>query len=425
MSGSFPWIRVLRLDSPHMSRYVSAAVFVLLIFLMAAPLSAAQPQRRSPGKPLSADGKVRTFQSKNFVIHTDLSAEEANTLLGQLETMLKLIANYWGRPPRGPIECCVVKDLADWPQDLLSAMEPEGLAKIREGAGVCKSTTVTAGKKFMSKSRVYAVAKDGVPLHEAVHAYAHQTFGRAGPQWYAEGMAEIGHYWKEGQKGVHVPEHVIRYLRQTTPRKLEDLIVNKEQLGGSWEDYCWWWLLCYFLDNNANYYAQFRAFGREVLAGRQVTFQQVFESQMDQLKFEFYFFLQHLQPGFRMDLCSWDWKKKFSPAERAVTVVVQADRGWQPSGLTLKAGREYQYEASGEWKIGKEGKSFSADGGPDGNGRLVGILLKDYTLGEEFALGAKGVFTAPGDGDLYLRCRVAWPEIAENSGRVTVQLRPK
>ena len=52
-------------------------------------------------------------------------------------------------------------------------------------------------------------------------------------------------------------------------------------------------------------------------------------------------------------------------------------------------------------------------------------MLDGYKLGKEFELGESGYFTAPSNGNLYLRCRVAWNEIADNSGRVTVKLRLK
>ncbi|NLF09903.1 MAG: hypothetical protein GX594_18280, partial [Pirellulaceae bacterium] len=280
-----------------------------------------------------------------------------------------------------------------------------------------------------SKARVYAVAKGGVPLHEAVHAYCHQTFGRAGPRWYAECMAEMGHYWKQGVKGVNVPDHVIRFLRNDKTRPLESLIDNEEKTGGSWEDYCWWWMLGHLMDNNPNYYAQYRSFGRMVLAGKQITFQDVFGPIAKELDFELRLFRQNLQNGYRVDLCYWDWKKKFTdrlPSGRAMTATVLADRGWQPSGLTVKAGSEYTTEADGTWRIGgKKSDPIGADGADGGHGKLVAALLNDYQLGEEFELGKTGSFTPPTDGDLYLRCRVPWNKISDNSGKINVQIKLK
>ena len=149
---------------------------------------------------------------------------------------------------------------------------------------------------------------------------------------------------------------------------------------------------------------------------------------MKQLDFEFRFALNHLEQGFRVDLCSWKWNKKFVshiPADHPLSAAIEAAYGWQPSSLTVKAGAVYEYRAKDTWSAGKDAKSVDADGAADGRGRLVGVVMKDYELGKEFELGKSGSFTAPGDGDLYLRCRVPWTQIGDNSGKITVWLRRK
>ena len=44
-------------------------------------------------------------------------------------------------------------------------------------------------------------------------------------------------------------------------------------------------------------------------------------------------------------------------------------------------------------------------------------------LSEPFPLGAYGSFTPPGSGQLYLRCRDKWNEIADNKGSMTVKIK--
>ena len=107
----------------------------------------------------------------------------------QLENMLRLISKYWAQPNRKTIECFVVKDLENWPPN---SIPPVGLASIQGKAGVTATTVRSLGRQFDAKAVVYAYANRGTPQHEAVHAYCGQTFGRTGPLWYAEGMAEMG-----------------------------------------------------------------------------------------------------------------------------------------------------------------------------------------------------------------------------------------
>jgi hypothetical protein len=405
----------------------TAAVVVLCLFVGSASEASPRTAKRTGATAASA---VRDFSSPHFLIHTDLPPKEAQQLLRQLEAELNLIAAYWGRAPSGIIECCVANDFSTWPESLVSQMEPNGVAKIREGAGVCIGNVRSSGKRFTAKCRIYSVAKDkqgsSVPLHEAVHGYCQQTFGRTGPRWYAEGMAELGHYWIDNKKGVHVPDVVINYLRKNKPRPIDELIVTTKTTGGSWQDYCWWWFLCHLLENNPNYTKEFRVLGIELLSGKDVAFSQVFGPRNKELTFEYDLFLKHLQSGYRVDLCSWEWNRKFfglTMPGRTVSAVVLAARGWQPSGAIVVGGSKYAYSTTGTWRIHGAAEPADADGTPDGNGRLVGVVMTDYSLGEEFELGESGTFTAPADGNLYLRCRVAWNEIANNSGRVTVKLK--
>jgi hypothetical protein len=142
------------------------------------------------------------------------------------------------------------------------------------------------------------------------------------------------------------------------------------------------------------------------------------------LFFEYIFFLQQISRGYRVDLCAWDWKRKFTCLQPGQTqrVTVAAGRGWQPAGLTTRSGTQYEYVAAGTWQIAGEPEAVDPDGDKLGRGRLVGVLMKNYRLGPEFELGAKGSLQLEAGGDLYLRCRNRWSELAGDCGHVTVKL---
>lgn len=357
-------------------------------------------------------------------MHTDLPPKEAQELLKRLEYMLKLISQYWGRPPSGTIECYVVADLNVWPEEALS---PLGRAKILEGAGVTESLKLSQGRAFLAKSKVYAVADRGTPQHEAVHAYCHQTFGRAGPVWYSEGMAEMGQYWRENDRAVNAHPIVCEYLR-TAPRKPLLEVVNEEQFtGDSWKNYAWRWALCHLLANNPNYAPRFRPLGLALLTNQPASFEETYGGALPQLQFEYALFIQNVCPGYRVDLCAWDWKRKFRTLTTAAPIgaTVAAAAGWQPSGLTVESQLEYEFAATGTWKIAADGDLLDADGESAGAGRLVGVVMKDYQLSEEFELGTYGSFRPPTDGDLYVRCRDDWGSIGDNAGKISLRLKRK
>ncbi|HVA50191.1 MAG TPA: hypothetical protein VNH11_27780 [Pirellulales bacterium] len=401
-------------------------LFAVLLLLVATVTPVAAQAKREKTKT-DQPAKPTDYRSEHFFVHTDLPADEAQDLLERLETMLSLISAYWARPCVGVIECYVVKDLAVWPTGMIP---DEGLDHIRAGAGVTAITTVTGGVGFLARSVVYAVSDRGTPQHEAVHAYCGQTFGTTGPVWYSEGMAEMGQYWRKDNKSVRVHDAVVEYLRSSPPKSLDVIVNGNEFTGDSWQNYAWRWALCHLLANNTNYSARFRPLGLALLKKEPTSFEEVYGDMAEQIVFEYCFFLKHLEQGFRADLCSIDWNRKFRfPKGSAVIAAkIRADRGWQPSGVLVAKDTRYETSASGSWQTGKEGGAVSADGAADGAGKLVGAIMthengKNFQLGEPFELGAHGEFTAASEGKLYLRCRDGWGELGDNKGTLTVKLK--
>lgn len=409
------------------SLYMRSVAFgFLLTALILSDTTSAIAQRKSETVGSQPESVApRDVRSKNFLLHTDLNDKDAGELLERLETMLRLISTYWAQPNRKTIECYVVKDLSNWPPN---SIDPTGLASIRARAGVTSTRVVARGNLFDAKSVVYAYANRGTPQHEAVHAYCGQTFGRTGPLWYSEGMAEMGNYWKEGDASVNCHEAVVRYIHSTEPKSLNAIVNSREVTGDSWQNYAWRWALCHLLANNPNYRDRFRPLGLAMLTGRRASFAGTYGGMAEEISFEYLFFLNHFDIGYRADLCFWDWKTRYRAPRGAsrLTASIDAKAGWQASRCLVRAGTEYEYAASGTWRVDKESERVDADGAADGTGRLVAAVFDDdeYELGEPFELGVCGKFTAKSDGQLVLRCREPWHKINDgNAGRISVQIK--
>jgi len=197
----------------HLITIATSMAMLLTIVAFVRPVDAQSvPKERSVNKSKPARTKetpavarINEYSSKNFVLRTDLSPDDAKELLTRLETMLVLVAKYFGKPNSQIIEMNVVKDQASWPP---GSIDPDAIASIQTGGGITLSVTQfqrsgTGQKQAVAaKSIVWAVADRGTPQHEAVHAYCHQSFGRTGPTWYSEGMAELGQYWRERRIGA-------------------------------------------------------------------------------------------------------------------------------------------------------------------------------------------------------------------------------
>ncbi len=142
-------------------------------------------------------------------------------------------------------------------------------------------------------------------------------------------------------------------------------------------------------------------------------------------EFEYDQLLDNIEQGYRVDLCSWDWKTPCrSPRGVTATLAkIDAGRGWQPSRVRVLADTEYEYSATGQWKTSPEGRPVDATGDDQGQGRLIGTLFHDYVLSEPVTFGTSGTWTAPEDGDLHLRCEDAWGEIADNTGTIVFRMK--
>src|SRR5262249_18768363 len=157
---------------------------------------------------------------------------------------------------------------------------------------------------------------------------------------------------------------------------------------------------------NPNYSPRFRALGLSYLNGAPAGFGDTFGSMLDEIAFEYRQFLKDFDQGYRVDLCSWDWKRRFKElATGSVsTTRVSAQRGWQPTGVIVQSGERYEFSASGTWQTSKDAGECGADGISSGVGRLEAAVLSNFALSDPFLLGAYGSFTPTTAGQLYVRC---------------------
>ncbi len=362
------------------------------------------------------------FKSKNFVMRTDVPKEEAEKLLKKLETMVALVSKYWAVPNRRPIRIYVVADLKNWPAN---SIDHRALNSLRAKAGITLADYRRVGNRSNVTAVAYSFANHRIVQHEAVHAYCYLAFGRTGPKWYAEGMAEMGAMWVEGETRVTAPKFRTEFLRRAERKSIKDITQRDTNEVGSWKTYSYRWALCHLLANNTNYARRFRPLGLEMLTARKASFTKTYGKQSRELEFEYNFFLDHVQPGFDVAACSWDWDASFRKpkSNKPVTSTIQAMGGWQPSGVSVEAGKTYRWETSGTWQIEKDGDKLTAAGRKPGrHGCLAAVIMTRFKLGEPFQLGVSGEITPEESGDLYFRCNDQWGAISNNSGEMIVSL---
>ncbi len=408
--------------------------------------------------PAANAGARQYLRSTNVSLYTDLSTPQAHALLERLEATLDFVSAYWKRPLRGTIQCYVAEHLDNWHDREL----PHPMARILIGrvGGAAIAVRVVDAERESHKIVVLAAARPGVAEHEVVHAYCGQTFGTTGPLWYREGMAQMLTSGHDVTHGLDFPPEIQACLTADKKQSLAKVVQsgqNVQQLCDSFDDktaahdglvglvpdsawnnadiqsledikhtYAWSWLACQLLEHNPNYRSRFQTLGQDYLVGRKETFSKHFDPVARELLFEYEFTVAHMTPGYRVDLCAWDWSKRIRrlTGNRPYRVRVDAARGYQASGLVVTARESYAYKATGSWTTDAQAGATSADGRRQDRGRLEAVVMRDYQLSEPILLGREGTFSAPGDGQLYLRCRDHWGQLGDNDGSVVVALTP-
>ena len=378
-------------------------------------------ERKYRGLSAEPVAQPRLVRSPHFAFVTDVSDREWAVISFKLERMVSALEKFLGRRMTGVVEGFVASDLAKFPDGMID--EPYGVEKIRRGEGVCVNSRLGQQRH----ARLYSCADHGVIQHECVHGICHVAFGSTGPTWLAEGLAELGNYWREGDPTIDLPAPVVGYLQNATPRrKLLEIAVPGRTEAGTWEDYAWRWAMCHLLANNPNYSNRFVPLAIALMEEREgVSFESVFGPVAREVSFEYDQFVATLGNGYRSDLTAWPWQAKFQRlADSAeAKVKIKAKGGWQPARVLVESGDRFEIVADGTWKIAAAGQPLDADGEADGRGRLVAAVFADYSLSPEIPLGAKAMLEPQAAGQLFLRCTDAWTELGDNDGEISVTIR--
>ena len=403
--------------------------------------------------------KILTFRSEHFRIHSDLSKDKAHALLLRMESTLRRVSKYWRRPPHSIIEAFIVNNLSDWSSEDL----PHTITRLMlEHIGGVTVPVIHGGHNpAKNQAIIYATTRPSIAEHEVVHAYCCQTFGSCGPDWYKEGMADFLCLLPRDNKSVRCPGEVISYLRLSDRPTIQEIVTAEPftatildaltrasllfdtdttasvtPLASAWggaEDavlqqakhaYAQRWAACHFLACNKNYSKQFYQLGQSLLRDNDINFNQVVFRDDDKINFEFQHFVKNVDQGYRVDLCRWNWNKRFTPltTDNGQSLSVRAAAGYQPTGCYVTRDNVYNFQADGTWQITRDAKQISADGDTHGTGRLTATILRHYQLSDEIDLGQSGKFVAPVSGELYVRCRDRWNKLSDNSGTVRLNI---
>lgn len=306
-------------------------------------------------------------------------------------------------------------------------------------------------------------------LHEMVHSFSSTCLGNAGPDWFAEGMAEfLGmHDFSASpiQLGFMPPNRSavpycgrIREIRDAARRG--EVWTLKEAVTPDSEDfatnaiYYWSWGLAWFLENHPKARTAFHALIPHLhQAQTEQEFTRRFLDSLgeDRLEIEknWLMFTASVDYDFRLRPMLFDAETGVSLQEKSakerVVQKLRADHGWQNTGIRVEKGDRIRIRAQGRFEIARPDGSFWPCE-PNGvtveylNGQPLGILQaviltdaeeltpeimndrQEGTFHAPFAVGMNRTLTVPFDGTILLRTNIPPAAIEESRGNFFVEI---
>jgi hypothetical protein len=403
------------------------------------------PASRVVDETRAAAAGIRKLTGKHVVIYTDAKSSPA---IDSLPTIFDLAVPQWA-------------EYFNVPDDKYNHWQARGfLIRDREtfeALGLMPPVQqdfpngISVGRDFWLYAQPSDYYTRHLMLHEGTHVFMQSFLGGCGPGWYMEGTAELfgTHRYDERYKQLtlrvmpkdrdDVPmwgriKLVNTAAQQGThplPGVLE--IDNSRQMGD--DLYAWCWALCKFLDSHPRYRDRFRNLQNNVTAPDfNDRFRNAYRGHWADLQAEWLAFIESLDYGYNFERTAIDFRRG-KPLTQPAKVQIEADRGWQSSGLRLEAGKKYHLAATGRYEVANDGRPWPCE--PGGitidyhDGRPLGMLVaaingnaKGATLADTIPVGLDATITPAASGTLYLRVNDSPARLDDNRGSLNVTISP-
>lgn len=420
---------------------IQACVLAGCCALLVAGVHAA-PNEPPAGEP----APLRELSSKHLLLVTDLApSSEVDAYPQVFDQAFPQWCEYFGIDPTQHADwrarCYLMKSRERFKA---AGLLPEVLPEFKSG--------YTRGDQIWLLDQPGDYYRRHMLLHEGTHAFMYSLVGSACPPWYFEGVAELlaTHRSADGKLTLNVfPQSredvpllgridVVR--RAYAARRAQSLprIFALDQRAHMQNDpYAWCWAAAALFDGHPRYQKQFREMARvadkDDFAQR---WQAALGDNASRLDEDWQLFVANLDYGY--DFARMDFEAApGAPLDAAgAKVTMQADRGWQPSGVQLTAGKKYRLRATGSYEVGQDPRPWRCE--PGGvtiryhQGQPLGILLAAIRddkpskassgLIKPLVIGTGATITPQISGTLYLRVNESAGQLSDNAGTLEVEV---
>lgn len=416
---------------------------MMTIVLLFASFADAQAQQ---AEALSAAG-IRTLESKHITLHTDLPSQPA---VDELPKVFDLAIDQWatffhvepGMLDRWRVVACLMRDKQRF---IDYRLLPRSLPPFLHGFQRVNQIWIHEQPSDYYRRHLL--------LHEGTHAVMNRIFGRVGPGWYREGMAELlsthkfedgklllGYFPKDkGKVKMWGRVKIIKDdIRNQKVRSIPEIVRTTDPAFLNVESYAWSWALLTFGHNHRKFAPLFQQLQKEMyLSTDGVTkqFRTSYFANKTELDAAWNLFLHHLDYGYDSSAEWIDRSLAQVPlGDDVVTARVDVTHGWQATGYVIPQNATINIIATGRFEVAEQPKPWISE--PQGvtieyyQRRPLGMLLAvidDDPSGQGFtrpvAIGRAGKLTANRRGPLYLRINERADRMQDNYGHVDVQVK--
>lgn len=439
---------------------LSLVMFLAVSLGFFPPTSPQTASAQVPDEATLRQAGIRTLRSHHLTLHTDLPSSPD---VDELPRVFDLAIPQWteffqanaGQLDDWHVTACVMRDGQRFEDYRL---QPAHLPPFLHG--------MQRGNQVWVREQTSVYYRRHLLLHEGTHAVMNQIYGRVGPVWYREGIADLlaTHVYRDGKLQLNVfPKdrrdlensgriQVIRdAVSQQGTLPIPEIVALPTRAYLNIEAYAWSWALQSFLHQQPPYAPLRQSLLRKMLTsdhGVTDAFLQNYQQSRRQLDLEWNLFVQHLDYGYDAS------HETITPADQLAdlhddqtyTVVVDAAKGWQSTGIRLPAGATLHVAAHGRFQVAEEIPTSVAENTPpvawmcepqgvtieyyQGRplGQLLAAIVSDSVQGQDASvapasIGRRGkLFTKTG-GELYFRVNERADRLVDNQGQITVKLR--
>ncbi|MBX3419940.1 MAG: hypothetical protein KF752_00145 [Pirellulaceae bacterium] len=294
-------------------------------------------------------------------------------------------------------------------------------------------------------------------LHEGTHWFMFRRYGQYHAPWLMEGLAEFHgtHRIVDARLTLGIIPQTrdevpfwgrVKLIRQQSEQypapSLDAILRYSSSAHQQVEAYAWSWALVLFLKQHPETSQLFATMLKQPAMDStqlQRWLRSRLAAKLPRLRAEWIAFIDELDYGFT-DSNGWltlsEQTRQVSAPEQ---ILVRADRNWQATGLSVEAGQQLTFSATGEFVVGQQPGPWICQ--PQGvtleyhRGQPLGTLMlavagpidsePEHTDGlAQWPVGRQATITVPHSGELFLRINEAVAGLGDNSGSLQVTIIP-